>query len=342
MPEYRIQKREYRTEISESIPHEVRYVAPSFPKPAPDASMGDPHRPVDLGETAMKNVLPILVVLAAAGPAQAQRETKERVDTPLIGSFHDAEAGSDAKLKSKTVDYTHGNTRLKGYLVYDESIAGKRPGVLVVHEWWGLNDYARKRADLLAKSGYVAFAVDMYGAGKLTEHSAEAGEWASQVRANVKNWQQRGLAGLEILKEHELVDSRRVAAIGYCFGGATVLQLAYSGADLAAVVSFHGALPAPTAEQEKQIKAKVLICHGAADGFIQPAQIDALRAALERGNVDWQMVSYGQAKHSFTNPDAGKSGVEGLEYNEKADKRSWRDMRQLFDEIFGPRRATAG
>ena len=260
----------------------------------------------------MKNFLPILLVLAAAGQAHAE-------------------------LQTKTVDYKHGDTTLKGHLVYDDSLTGKRPGVLVVHEWWGLDDYARSRANQLAKLGYVAFAADMYGEGKVTEHPAEAREMASQVRANVEEWQKRALAGLEILKTHELVDPDRLAAIGYCFGGATVLQLAYSGADLDAVVSFHGALPTPTSEQEKQIMAKILICHGAADSFIPPDQIHALVAALTRAGADWQMVFYGHAKHSFTNPGADDHGLDGIAYNEKADKRSWRDMRQLFGETVSNR-----
>jgi dienelactone hydrolase len=260
----------------------------------------------------MKYLLPALVVLAAAGNAQA-------------------------KIQNKTIEYSHAGTTLKGYLAYDDSISGKRPGVLVVHEWWGLNDYARSRADQLAKLGYVAFAADMYGEGKTTEHPAEAREMATKVRMNVDDWQKRALAGLEILTGHKMVDPERIAAIGYCFGGATVLQLAYSGADVDAVVSFHGALPSPTAEQEKQIKSKILICHGAADSFITQEQIDALKTALDRGGVDWQMAIYGHAKHSFTNPHADEHNIEGIAYNKHADKRSWQAMQDLFAETFAKR-----
>lgn len=241
---------------------------------------------------------------------------------------------ADAKLQSKTYDYQHGDVPLKGYLVWDDEVEGKRPGVLVVHEWWGLNDYARRRADQLAELGYVAFAVDMYGNGKVTEHPAEAGKWSGEVRKNVAEWQQRALLGLDILREHELVDSDRLAAIGYCFGGATVLQMAYSGADLDGVVSFHGALPVAETGQADAIKAKILVCHGADDGFTPEDQIKKFRAALSDAGVDWQMVYYGNARHSFTNPGADKHGIAGLKYDKHADERSWQQMQDFFGEIF--------
>jgi len=240
-----------------------------------------------------------------------------------------------AEVKTKVVEYGYDGANLKGYLAWDDAVQGKRPGVLVVHEWWGLNDYARKRAEQLAGLGYVAFACDMYGEGKTTQHPQEAGQMAGEVRKNLKTWQGRAQAGLKILHDSEMVDSKNIAVIGYCFGGSTALQLAYTGADLAAVITFHGALPVPSAEQAKNIKAKVLICHGALDSFIPEETIQKVRAALEEAKVDYQMNYYGGAVHSFTVPGAEKVGMKGIAYNEAADRRSWREMQDLFNEVFG-------
>lgn len=240
-----------------------------------------------------------------------------------------------AEVKTEVVSYKYNDTTLKGYLAYDDAIKGKRPGVLVVHEWWGLNDDARKRARQLAALGYVAFAADMYGDGKTTEHPKEAGQMAGEVRKNMDVWLGRAKAGLEILQKNDRVDGAKLAAIGYCFGGSTSLQLAYSGAPLGAVVSFHGALPVPSAEQAKAIKSRILICHGAEDTFIPEATIQQVRGAFEKAGTDYQMVYYGRAKHSFTVVGVDKVGVPGLAYQADADRRSWRAMRELFGEAFG-------
>ncbi len=240
-----------------------------------------------------------------------------------------------AAVTTKTITYTDGDVTLKGHLAFDDALGDKRPGVLVVHEWWGLNDYAKKRAQQLASMGYVAFALDMYGEGKVAKHPQDARAFVGQVQSSIKAWQKRALAGLEVLRGHERVDTTRIAAIGYCFGGATVLQLAYAGADLRGVVSFHGSLPVPEGDQAKRIKAKVLICHGAADRFIPDERIKALRVAFDDGDVDWQMLSYGGAAHSFTNPGADAHGISGVSYDAKADRRSWGHMKMFFKEIFG-------
>lgn len=239
-----------------------------------------------------------------------------------------------AEIQTREVEYEHEGTPLVGYFAWDDSLDGERPGVLVVHEWWGHNEYARSRAEQLAELGYVAFALDMYGEGKVTEHPQQAGEWASQIRENTAHWRSRALAGLEQLKQHELVDDERLAAIGYCFGGSTVLQLAAAGADVDGVVSFHGAMPPPEAVGDDDLKARVLICHGAADPFVSDESIDAFRAALEEAGVDYQIIYYGGASHSFTNPDADSKGIDALRYDADADRRSWRDMQQMFAEIF--------
>jgi dienelactone hydrolase len=244
---------------------------------------------------------------------------------------------AQAAVKTKTVTYTYDGTTFKGHLAWDDDVKGKRPGILVVHEFWGLNDYARQRADQLAGLGYVAFAADMYGDGKAVEvdHPKEASEMAAAVRKNVKNWQGRAQAALKILQDNDMVDSKKLAAIGYCFGGSTALELAYSGADVAAVVSFHGAIPVPDSDQAKAIKAKVLVCTGAADKFIKEEDLQKLRSTLDEAKADYQVIYYGGAKHSFTVPTAEKAANDNMAYNANADKRSWAEMLRLFDEVFG-------
>jgi dienelactone hydrolase len=244
-------------------------------------------------------------------------------------------APARAEVKTKTITYEYGGVTFKGYLAWDDAAKGKRPGVLVVHEWWGLNNYARGRARQLAELGYVAFACDMYGGGKFTEHPNEAGQMATEVRKNIQVWQGRAQAALRVLREQESVDSTKLAAIGYCFGGSTALELAYSGAELAAVVTFHAALPVPDPEQAKAIKAKVLINHGAADSFIPEKTCQELRAALEAAKVDYEFIYYGGAVHSFTVAGSEKVGRQGMAYNAAADRRSWRAMLDLFHEVFG-------
>ena len=235
---------------------------------------------------------------------------------------------------TRTISYQENGVNLQGYLAYDNALKGKRPGVLVVHEWWGLNDYARKRATQLAAMGYVAFALDMYGKDKVADHPEQAQEFMKQVTENVDTWQKRALAGLEILKKQPNTDSKRIAAIGYCFGGSTVQQLAYSGADIRGIVSFHGSLIPPMESAVKQTKAKILICHGAADPFTKPDALQAYIASMNASALDWQMAIYANAKHAFTNPGADKRGMPALGYNRLADLRSWEAMKMFFNEIF--------
>ncbi len=252
----------------------------------------------------------------------------------LLAAILISGASVRAEVKTKAVSYEYDGVKLKGHLAWDDAVKGKRPGVLLVHEWWGLNDYARTRADQLAKLGYVAFACDMYGDGKHTEHPQEAAQFAGEVRKNVGIWRGRAQAGLKVLKDQERVDANRLAAIGYCFGGSTALQLAYTGADLKAVVTFHAALPVADAEQAKTIKAKILVCHGAADKFVPEEAALKFRAALENAKVDYAMVYLGNATHSFSVKGIDDKKVPGLSYNAEADHRSWKYMRELFDEVF--------
>ncbi len=244
------------------------------------------------------------------------------------------ESVASAKIQTQTIDYQHQGVALRGHFAFDDAIPGKRPGVLVVHEWWGLNDYARDRARQLAELGYVAFAVDMYGKGKSTTEKHEARAWATELGTS-KSKYERAMAGLEALRQHERVDPNRIAAIGYCFGGTTVLSLAMGGADLQGVVSFHGNLPLtdPDSQAKVKIRAKILVCHGAKDAFIPAQRISDFQDALHQGGADWQFIAYGEAVHSFTNPKAAGSGIPGVNYNAAADRRSWQHMRLFFDEL---------
>ena len=241
---------------------------------------------------------------------------------------------AESKIVTARVPYRDGNVALQGYLAYDDKIEGKRPGILVVHEWWGLNEYAQKRAEQLAELGYVAFALDMYGKEKVTTHPEQASEWAKQVSSNMGHWQQRAVAGLKVLQADPRVDPNRIAAIGYCFGGSTVQQLAYGGADIKGVVSFHGSLLTPTEQQARRTKASILICHGAADPLVEKGAIEEYLADMDKTGLDWQMVIFAGAKHSFTNPEADKAGMSAVGYNKLADQRSWQYMKDFFAEIF--------
>ncbi len=239
-----------------------------------------------------------------------------------------------AVMHHDAVSYKDGDVELTGYIYWEDAFSGKRPGILVVHEWWGLNDYAKLRAEMLAEMGYVAFAADMYGGGKITRHADDAKGWMQQITANVDAWQRRALLGLEQLKAHPKVDTERLAAIGYCFGGATVMQLAYAGAELDGVVSFHGSLPPAAEGQAEQIKGRILIAHGDADGFVPAERIQAFKQALSDADVDWEMDIYSGARHGFTNPYADGYGMAGIAYHEAADRRSWMRMLRFFEEIF--------
>jgi len=242
-----------------------------------------------------------------------------------------------AELQTQEVNYRVDRVNLKGYLAYDTDFQGKRPGVLVVHEWWGHNDYVRRRAEMLAKLGYVAFALDMYGDGKTAGHPDDAKKFVQEVMAREGVSQKRFRAALNFLRKQPTVDKKNIGAIGYCFGGSTVLNMARLGVDLKGVISFHGSLATQTRAQKGKVKARVLICHGADDGFIPAEDIAAFKKEMAAASVNFRFISYEGAKHSFTNPDADafaqKFGM-GIAYHETADKQSWEDMQVFFKDIF--------
>ena len=236
-----------------------------------------------------------------------------------------------AAIKTETVDYKHGDTQLQGYLAYDDAAKGPRPLVLVVHEWWGLNDYAKSRARQVAQLGYVAFAVDMYGKGVLAK---DAGAQAGKLWGDLALLRGRIAAALDAVKSDKRVDPKRIAAIGYCFGGTTVLELARSGAAVAGVVSFHGNLDAPKDDDAKPIKAKVLVLTGADDKSVPPSAIAAFTDEMRKAKANYQVNIYGNAVHTFTNPAAGNDPSRNSAYNAQADKRSWQAMKDFLVEVF--------
>ncbi len=253
----------------------------------------------------------------------------------IVGMAGIALAGP--KIKAETVIYSVQGQVMKGYLAFDENLKGPRPGVLVVHEWWGLNDYARKRARMLAELGYTALAVDMYGNDKVAAHPADAQRFSSELMQNFPVAKARFLAGMEFLKEKPFVDSTRIAAIGYCFGGGIALNMARQGVDLKGVVSFHGSLTPVQPAQPGTIKARILVLNGDADKFTTAEQIAAFKKEMKNAKVDFQFISYAGAMHSFTNPDADKLAKQfnmPIGYNAEADRKSWEEMKQFLTEIF--------
>ena len=237
-----------------------------------------------------------------------------------------------AAIHTETIEYKHGDTALEGFLAYDDSIKGPRPGVLIVHQWKGLTDYEKKRADMLAQLGYTAFALDIYGKGVRPKENQDAAAEAGKYKRDRALLRARAQAGLDVLRKQPQTDPKRIAAIGYCFGGTTVIELARSGADIAGVVSFHGALDSPKPEDGKNIKCKVLACHGADDPFVPAKDVEAFENEMRAAGVDWRLIKYGGAVHSFTDWNADGS-MKGAQYNERADKRSWEDMKAFFAEI---------
>lgn len=247
-------------------------------------------------------------------------------------------AAAEPRITGKTVEYNAQGMVMKGYLAYDENIQGKRPGVLVVHEWWGLNDYARKRAQMIAELGYVALAIDMYGEGKQAVDPQDAGKLSSEVMKNFDIAKARFAAAMDFLKQQPIVDITRIAAIGYCFGGGVVLNMARQGVDLRGVASFHGGLTAVKPAQPGIIKVNILVLNGAADQFNTPEQIKAFEQEMKAAGADFKLISYPGAMHSFTNPEATALGERfnmPIAYNAAADRESWDELKKFLKTIFG-------
>lgn len=251
----------------------------------------------------------------------------------LLLNFTSADAG----IQATEVSYKVGDTILKGYLAYDDEIKGKRPAVLVVHEWWGHNEHARKSARKLAELGYTALAVDMYGDGKQANHPKDAGKFAGEATKNMNVAKARFLAAIDLLKKQTTVDPSKLAAIGYCFGGGVVLEMARMGVELDGVVSFHGSLATKNPAKKGSVKAKVLVLHGADDEFVTNEHVSQFKQEMKMAGVEYKLVSYPDTKHSFTNPDAdmyAKKFNIPVQYNAESDRKSWAEMKKFFNEIF--------
>lgn len=273
----------------------------------------------------------VLLMFACAEP-QASNESNEAPEVSTAPQ--DVEA---SEVRGEEITYEVDGVQLTGYLAYDANIATPRPGVLVVHEWWGHNDYVRKRADMLAEMGYAAFALDMYGDGKLAEHPEDAQKFMMEVLSKIDTAVARFDAAKSLLEEHAVTDPTRTAAIGYCFGGAVVLHMARIGADLDAVASFHGDLSTQSPAQSGMVTARILVAHGADDPFVPQETIEAFKQEMADAGVDMRFIAYPGAVHSFTNPAASEVGQKfeiPLAYNEDADRESWQALDSFLVEAF--------
>ena len=246
-----------------------------------------------------------------------------------------AATAATADVRGRAVEYKDGAVVLEGYLATDSARQGKRPAVLVVHEWWGVTAHPKRSAERLAAMGYVAFALDMYGKGKVAADAAEAGRMAGAVRGNPEIVRSRVRAALEVLRRDETVDPDRIAIIGYCFGGTVALEAARMGEPFVGVVSFHGGLASSVPAEQRKLTAKVLVLHGADDPAVPPAQVAAFEDEMRAAKADWQLVKYGGALHAFTNPEAGGPGNTTSRYDPAAARRSWRHMADFLAECFG-------
>ena len=278
----------------------------------------------------MKKIILLLLITGLAGLTSCKSKTENNSQSTEISDE------LPVNVKGEEVTYATDSTNLKGYIAYDSNADGKRPGVLIVHEWWGHNDYVRQRADMLAELGYTAFAVDMYGDGKLADHPDDAGKFATSVMTNLPEATARFDAAMELLRSHSAVDSQKIAAIGYCFGGSVALTMANSGADLDAVAAFHSGVQLPVMPNNK-LKAKVLVCNGAEDPFISPESVVAFKTAMDSISADYTYIAYPGVKHSFTSKEADANGQKfglPLAYDAEADEKSWASLQQLLAEAF--------
>lgn len=255
----------------------------------------------------------------------------------LLLGFSLLAAAAHAKVQGKDVSYEAKGVKLKGYLAWDDAARTPHPGVLVVHEWWGLNDYARMRARMLAKQGYTALALDMYGNGKQARHPDSARKFSSAVMKNEAVAKARFEAALDLLKGQPGVDPQRIGAIGYCFGGGVVLNMARIGEPLKVVESFHGPLATDHPAQKGKVKARIASFSGQADPFIPAKQVAAFRQEMKKAGIKALIVTYPGAKHSFTNPGATEYGKKfnlPLAYDAKADKDSWKKGMAFMAQAF--------
>ena len=256
---------------------------------------------------------------------------------PLLGLLMATSLVAHAEIQTREIPYAAADgTEMVGYYAYDDAIEGPRPGIVVVHEWWGLNDYAKQRARNLAELGYSALAIDMYGEGKNTDHPKDAMSFMQAALADADAAKARFNAGVDLLKQQQQTDAAKLAAVGYCFGGKVVLDMARQGVPLEGVVSFHGALATQTRAAPGSVKARVLVEHGSADSMVSIEDVAALNTEMVTAGADYTFVNQPGAKHGFTNPGADKFQEKGVDvaYDKQADERSWADMQRFLEDTF--------
>jgi dienelactone hydrolase len=279
----------------------------------------------------MKPTTLLLTLFAGALILASCNNEASNEETPA-----DTTVAKGPDIKEENVNYSADGVSMNGFVAYDASREGLRPGVIVIHEWWGLNDYVKRRAKQLAELGYIAFALDMYGDGKTADNPDSAGKYAMRFYQDPKLAQTRFEAALAKLKTYAQTDSTKIAAIGYCFGGAQALNMARLGEPLKGVVSFHGNLMGVPLDKNK-LKAEILVCHGAADTFVKPEEIEQFKKDMDAAGVKYTFKSYEGAVHAFTNPDATSIGEKfkiPIRYDAAADSASWNDMKTFFSQIF--------
>lgn len=252
----------------------------------------------------------------------------------LFSALALAGVSAPAAIKLETVEYKQGDTVLEGYVAYDDALTGKRPGVVIVHQWRGAGDYEKKRAEMLAQLGYVAFVADIYGKGVRPATPADAGKEAGKYKSNRNLLRARAEAALNQLKKHPMTDASRTAAMGYCFGGTTALEMARANQELLGVVSFHGGLSAQPGLEAKTVKPKVLVLHGAADPFVPAAEVEAFQLEMRKAKADLKFIAYPDTVHSFTDWSA-TGEMKGAKYSKEADEQSWAAMQAFFKQLFG-------
>lgn len=275
-------------------------------------------------------IIPVLLLLSFISCKKEVKKAEEE-------NGEMTEATGVVKVKGEEVAYATDSLTMKGYIAYNENSGEKRPGIIVIHEWWGHNDYVRERADMLAELGYTALAIDMYGEGKQANHPEDAGKFSSSVMENIEVAKKRFNKAMEVLKNHPTVDSDKIAAIGYCFGGSVALTMANTGADLDAVAAFHSGLQLPVMPNEK-LKAKVLVCNGADDPFITDESVVEFKSKMDAIGADYRYIAYEGVQHSFTSKAADSLGkkfnMPAVFYDKEADEKSWQALQQLLREAF--------
>jgi dienelactone hydrolase len=277
----------------------------------------------------MNKLLTAITILTLIGCGESSNQPSS--------TYTDEEAAASQAIVGEEIAYEVDGISMNGYLTYDRNQTGERPGVLIVHEWWGHNDYVRRRADMLAELGYTAFALDMYGDHKQANHPADAQKFMMEVLNNMSAGESRFRAARKLLEEHATTDVSKTAAVGYCFGGGVVLHMARLGADLKGVASFHGSLATATPAEAGSISAKLLVAHGADDPFVPAAELEAFKREMADAGADMKFIAYPGAVHAFTNPAATAMGEKHslpLAYNETADTESWAELKSFLQDVF--------